>query len=67
MRAMMAFLIVVALLGCGGESGERKSKVREAVEEVVTQEFKTYDRAKGALERIEKQSQERRDAEKEAR
>ena len=61
-------LLAIALLifGCGQQE-EQESKVKEAVEQAVTKEFKIYERAKQSLEKIEKESQERREQEKKLR
>jgi hypothetical protein len=64
-------IIFLLFLGCGRKeersSGEQKSKVEEAVGETVTKEFKMYEGAKAALEKTEKEAQERRDEEKEVK
>ena len=46
---------------CGGT--EEESKVRDAVEEVVTREFKIYEGTKRSLDSIQKTSQKRREKE----
>jgi hypothetical protein len=50
--------ISLVIFGCGQEEGQ-ESKVKEAVEEMVTQPFKTYEGAKQKLNEIEKKTQER--------
>ena len=55
----LAISLVIA--GCGGT--EEESKVRDAVEEVVTREFKIYEGTKRSLDSIEKTSQDRREKE----
>lgn len=64
-------LLLTVFFGCGrkeeGSSGEQKSKVEEAVKEAVTKEFKMYEGAKAGLEKVEKEAQERREKEKEAK
>jgi ABC-type glycerol-3-phosphate transport system substrate-binding protein len=60
------FVMLAVIFGCGQEE-KQESKVKKAVEEVVTREFKIYEDAKRSLEEIEKKSQERRDIEKEVR
>lgn len=60
----LGMLIIFAVtFGCG-EKQEQESKVKKAVEEVVTKEFKMYEDAKRSLERIKKKSQERGDMER---
>ena len=64
-------LFLVAFLGCGQKdeqkAAEEKSKVEEAVKEAVTKEFKLYEGAKTGIDKIEKEAQERREKEKEAK
>jgi hypothetical protein len=48
-------------------SQPERSKVEEAVKEAVTKEFKMYEDAKAALEKTEKEAQERREKEKEVK
>ena len=55
----LAISLVIA--GCGGPDEE--SKVRDAVEEVVTREFKIYEGTKRSLDSIQKTSQNRREKE----
>ena len=55
----LAISLVIA--GCGGT--EEESKVRDAVEEVVTREFKIYESAKKSLADIQKTSQNRKEKE----
>ncbi len=54
--------ISLVVFGCGQEEGH-ESKVKDAVEEVVTQPFKTYEGAKKNLKEIEKKTRERIDKE----
>lgn len=56
-RALQLALLFVLFLGCG--EAPKENKVRQAVENVVTQDFKAYEGAKRSLEGIEKSSQER--------
>ncbi len=59
---MLAVLTVTLIFtACGGKDDE--SQVRDAVEEVVTREFKIYERAKGSLADIQKTSHENREKE----
>ena len=64
-------LFLILLFGCGQKDERKaageKSKVEEAVKDVVTKEFKMYEGAKAALEKTEKEAQERREKEKEAK
>ncbi len=57
------FVIAMLVLSCGRKEestpGEAKSKVKEAVKEVVTQDFKIYEGAKKSLGTIERESEER--------
>lgn len=57
---------LLMLFGCG-QKEEQKSKIEEAVKEAVTKEFKMYEGAKAALEKVEKKDQERREKEAEAK
>ncbi len=66
----VAFSLLFALFpACGqkdeGQSQAEKSKVEEAVKEAVTKEFKMYEGAKAALEKVDKESKEK--LEKEAK
>lgn len=61
-NTVSALVISTFVIGCGQEE-DQKSKVKEAVEEVVTQPFKTYEGAKQKLKEIEKQTLERIDKE----
>jgi 5-carboxymethyl-2-hydroxymuconate isomerase len=61
-NTVRALVISTFVIGCGQEE-DQKSKVKEAVEEVVTQPFKTYEGAKQKLKEIEKQTLERIDKE----
>ena len=58
-------LIAAAIFGCGRQensaTGEKKRKVRETVEDVVTQDFKIYGGAKKTLQKIDRDSQERKE------
>ena len=60
-------LFLVAFLGCGQKderkAAEEKSKVEQTVKEAVTKEFKMYEGAKSALEKVQKESQEKREKE----
>lgn len=62
-------LLFVLLTACGqkdeGKSQAEKSKVEEAVKQAVTKEFKMYEGAKAALEKVDKEAKER--LEKEAK
>jgi hypothetical protein len=67
--AIACLLPLLALIACG-ENDERrppgeKSKVERAVEEAVTKEFKILQGAKRTLEKIERDTQERREKETE--
>lgn len=70
---MPGWVVVIAvfslLMGCGDRSGEKgeKSKAEKAVEEVITKDFKLYDKAKGSIQKAQEESQERREAEKQIR
>lgn len=59
--------IVLLISGCGqkGESvtGEKKNKVKEAIDQAVTRDLKIYQRAKQSVGKIERQAQERREKE----
>jgi hypothetical protein len=56
-----------AFLGCGQKDEQKaageKSKVEEAVKEAVTKEFKMYEGAKAAVDKIQKEAQEKREKE----
>ncbi|MGH7831266.1 MAG: hypothetical protein ACREP8_13935 [Candidatus Binatia bacterium] len=69
LTALVLFAISVAIAGCGRkeESPQEKSQVEQAVKEAVTKELKMYEGAKQALEKIEKETQERREKELEAK
>ncbi len=62
-------LPLLTLAACGqkdeGKSQAEKSKVEEAVKEAVTKEFKMYEGAKAALEKVDKEAKEK--LEKEAK
>lgn len=58
--------IALVVFSCG-QKEEQKSKVEEAVKEAVTKEFKMYEGAKAALEKVEKEAQEMREKEKEVK
>lgn len=64
LNTMGTLIISVILIGCGQKEGQ-ESKVKRAVEEVVTKDFKAYEAAKRSLETIEMRSQERREKERE--
>lgn len=68
MTRVLIVSMTVSLLftGCA-DPGEEKSGARKAVEEVVTKEFKLYDKAKDSIQKAQEGSQERRDAEKQLR
>ena len=67
--ALVLVVIFTLNFGCGrkeeGKTGEQKSRVEEVVKEAVTKDLKMYKGAKQALEKIEKESQEKRDKEAE--
>jgi hypothetical protein len=67
MRLWLVLIPLFALAqGCGdrgGGTGE-KGKVEKAVEEVVTKEFKLYEKAKDSIQKSQEGSEERREAEK---
>ncbi len=54
------------LVACG-QKEEQKSKIEEAVKEAVTKEFKMYEGAKAAVEKVGKEAQEKREKEKEVK
>ena len=56
-RTLQVALLSMLLLSCG--EAPKENKVRKAVEDVVTQDFKAYEGAKRSLDGIEKSSQER--------
>lgn len=64
-------LLFMLFFGCGqkeeGKQQAEKSKVEEAVKEALTKEFKMYEGAKAALEKVDKEAQERREKEKEVK
>ena len=68
---MVLPLFLAAFLGCGQKEDNKaqveKSRVEEAVKEVVTKEFKMYEGAKAALEKTEKEAQQRREEEKDVK
>ena len=53
--------VTLVFTACGGKEDE--SQVRDAVEEVVTREFKIYERTKESLADIQKTSHENREKE----
>jgi hypothetical protein len=59
----LAFFLLAQGCSRGGESesGEAKSKVKEAVKEVVTQDFKSYEGAKQSLKEIDEKSRAQRE------
>jgi len=65
--AVALSVIVISTFACGRkeESPGEKSKAEVAVKEAVTKDLKMYEGAKQALEKIEKESQEKRDKEAE--
>ena len=69
--AVALLAIFMSIFACGrkeeGKTGEEKSKVEEAVKEAVTKDLKMYEGAKQALEKIEKESQEKREKELESK
>lgn len=70
MRSLAVLLTVLPfLIGCGDQGGGtgEKSKAEKAVEDVVTKEFKLYDKAKESIQKSQEESQERREAEKQVR
>lgn len=58
-KALGVLVLAIIALSCG--EAPKENKVRQAVEEVVTQEFKLYEGAKRSLGSIEKSSQERKE------
>ena len=70
-RQILFAMIPILFIGCGQKDERKaegeKSKVEEAVKDVVTKEFKMYEGAKAALEKTEKEAQERREKEKEVK
>jgi len=54
----VCFAAAILVAGCGQKEGE-KGKVEKAVEEAVTKEFKMYEGAKQALEKVQKDAQEK--------
>ena len=58
-KTLGILVLSIMVLGCG--EAPKENKVRQAVEGVVTQEFKLYEGAKRSLGSIEKTSQERKD------
>lgn len=70
MHSLIVLVTVLTFLtGCGDQGGGtgEKSKAEKAVEEVVTKEFKLYDKAKESIQKAQEESQERREAEKQVR
>ena len=68
---IVALLFLVAFPGCGQKderkAAEDKSKVEQAVKEAVTKEFKMYEGAKAAMEKVGKEAQARTEKEKEVK
>lgn len=72
---MIRWILCLSLLpfffACGqkdeGKQQAEKTKVEEAVKEAVTKELKMYEGAKAALEKVEKEAQEKREKEKEVK
>ncbi|HEX9880182.1 MAG TPA: hypothetical protein VGB25_08320 [Candidatus Binatia bacterium] len=56
-RALQVAFLALLFLSCG--EAPKENKVRQAVEDVVTQDFKVYEGARRSLEGIEKSSQQR--------
>ena len=54
-------VLIVTLLVAGCGEAPKDNKVRQAVEEVVTQDFRAYEGAKQSLDGIDKSSQKRND------
>jgi hypothetical protein len=64
MSKIIALALFFLLLFACGERKEDKGRVQDAVKEAVTKEFQMYESAKKSLEKIEKESQQRREKEK---
>ncbi len=58
-KTLGILVLAIMALSCG--EAPKENKVRQAVEGVVTQEFKLYEGAKRSLGSIEKSSQERKE------
>ena len=58
-KTLGILVLSIMVLSCG--EAPKENKVRQAVEGVVTQEFKLYEGAKRSLGSIEKSSQERKE------
>ena len=59
LKIMGILAITMLILSCG--EAPKENKVRKAVEDVVTRDFKLYEGAKQSLDGIEKTSQQRRE------
>ncbi len=56
MKKVFLVLVGAFVLGCGGgeESSEHRSdRIKKAVEDAVTKDFKIYERAKDSVKKIE--------------
>jgi len=56
MKKVFLVLVGAFVLGCGGgeESSENRSdRIKKAVEDAVTKDFKIYERAKDSVKKIE--------------
>lgn len=66
-RRILWLLLLPIFLSCGQKDEQKaageKSKVEEAVKEAVTKEFKMYEGAKAAVDKIQKEAQEKREKE----
>ncbi len=65
-RWILCLSLFPFLVACG-QKEEQKSKIEEAVKEAVTKEFKMYEGAKAAVEKVGKEAQEKREKEKEVK
>ena len=66
-RWILWLLLLPIFFACGQKDEQKtageKSKVEEAVKEAVTKEFKMYEGAKAAVDKIQKEAQEKREKE----
>lgn len=66
-RRILWLLLLPIFFACGQKDEQKaageKSKVEEAVKEAVTKEFKMYEGAKAALEKVDKEAKERMEKE----
>lgn len=64
---IFCLLLLPIFFACGQKDEQKaageKSKVEEAVKEAVTKEFKMYEGAKAAVDKIQKEAQEKREKE----